>query len=88
MRNVKASRPRVVAKEGEYYQPIIKNYDERRTTFKSGLMYVRDKHDVVLDRNTAFQKIFEGDKPSNDKMFFRLTKFTPTGYPLKVPTTQ
>ena len=51
-------------------------------------MYVRDKHDVVFDRNTAFQKIFEGEKLSNDKMFFRLTKFTPTGYPLKVPTTK
>ena len=51
-------------------------------------MYVKDVNDVVLDRNQSFQRIFEGKRPEQKKMFFRLDKYTPTGYQLKVPATR
>ena len=77
--------PKVIPKEGEFWQPVNKNYDEKKAVFKPGLMYVRHVHDVVYDRNTCFQKIFEGNKPPKDQMFFQLTKSTPTGMKTKVP---
>ena len=48
-------------------------------------MYVKHINDVIYDRNACFQKIFEGNMPPTDKMFFRLTKSTPSGRKTKVP---
>ena len=77
--------PRQIPKEGDFWQPLHKNYDEKRSVFKPGLMYVKHINDVIYDRNACFQKIFEGNMPPTDKMFFRLTKSTPSGRKTKVP---
>ena len=72
-------------KEGDVWKPIAHNYGERKAVFKEGYMYVNDIKDIVYDRNTSFHKLFQGTKIPEDKMFFRLTKYTPSGFPKKVP---